>query len=368
MVGIVRPWTFVLITLFYTLVSSSVFCYSLDKKTTECEDSDFRRSTLKLIAHAPFSGLFNDLKNQTVFEASDIARVHGKFWVVFDSSMSLGMLGDSHFKFRGSENVLVGEQEQESQYEGIAYKPETDTFLLLHESWSEEPHSLELVSKPYIVEVKIHADMSGYDILKRCKVDFELSHENKGWEGLSYVLTKEGRGFILGLCEGNYCVGGSQGREKGNGRLIVAEERSDDNGDCYWEPTKTLNIPESAFFQDYSGLAPSYHLGKLALVSQEDSAVWVGDFDFDAVEFPEDGEGRVFYLPRDDHCNMVYCNAEGIQWIDDYRLVIVSDRAKKTQHYNCDKYDQSIHLFSLPVDVTRSGFSNGVGDQSESDL
>ncbi len=30
---------------------------------------------------------------------------------------------------------------------------------------------------------------------------------------------------------------------------------------------------------------------------------------------------------------IVYCNAEGIQWIDNYRIVIASDKAKRYQPF-----------------------------------
>jgi hypothetical protein len=35
------------------------------------------------------------------------------------SSMSIGMLGDEHFRFRDSSNALIGERGQESQFEGM---------------------------------------------------------------------------------------------------------------------------------------------------------------------------------------------------------------------------------------------------------
>lgn len=38
-----------------------------------------------------------------------------------------------HRHCRDPENRLIGEWEPESQFEGIAYVPENDTFLLLHE-------------------------------------------------------------------------------------------------------------------------------------------------------------------------------------------------------------------------------------------
>ena len=33
--------------------------------------------------------------------------------------------------------------------------------------------------KPYIRTVRLKKDMSGYDTLAHCEVDFELTHENK---------------------------------------------------------------------------------------------------------------------------------------------------------------------------------------------
>lgn len=58
--------------------------------------------------------------------------MRGHFYVVFDSSMSLGFL-DDRFSFRGTDNMLIGDFIKESQFEGLAYVPENDTFLLLHE-------------------------------------------------------------------------------------------------------------------------------------------------------------------------------------------------------------------------------------------
>lgn len=36
-----------------------------------------------------------------------------------------------------------------------------------------------------------------------------------------YQCNPRTQGYMLGLCEGNYCKGGSEGRERGNGRLVV---------------------------------------------------------------------------------------------------------------------------------------------------
>lgn len=64
-------------------------------------------------------------------------QVKGEYFVAFDSSFSIGLL-DDNFHFRGAQNKLIGDQfrdksKEESQFEGIAYVPENDTFLLLQE-------------------------------------------------------------------------------------------------------------------------------------------------------------------------------------------------------------------------------------------
>ena len=44
----------------------------------------------------------------------------------------------------------------------------------------------------------------------------------------------------------------------------------------------------------------------------------------------------------------IYCNVEGIEWLDDYRLVISSDKAKKDQPFRCTAKDQMVSIFALP--------------------
>ncbi|KAL4438157.1 hypothetical protein ABPG77_010518 [Micractinium sp. CCAP 211/92] len=300
-----------------------------------------RKRTVKTIKEIPFSGLFRDLKNSTVFEASGLAYVRGKFYTIFDNAMSIGIM-DDRFQFRDPENRLIGEWEPESQFEGIAYVPENDTFLLLHEAVELG----EEVYKPQVREVKLKKDLSGYDVHAVCTINFELEAENKGFESINYVHTPDGP-FLLGLCEGNHCKGGEEGQDPGNGRIIVSELRWNKDGSCHWEPVKKIKIPESAYFKDYAAMAYNYEIRKLAILSQEDAAFWVGDFDGDSLEFVGE-EGEVFHLPRDNHCEMIYCNAEGIQWVDHFRIVVTSDKAKSRQPYWCDQKDESVHLFAMP--------------------
>ncbi len=58
-------------------------------------------------------------------------------------------------------------------------------------------------------------------------------------------------------------------------------------------------------------------------------------FDFDKQEFVTSEDDRVYTMPRNAACEVLYCNIEGVQWLDDDRLVIASDKAKADQPYPC---------------------------------
>ena len=213
-------------------------------------------------------------------------------------------------------------------------------------------------------------------LLRSCPVDFALTHGNKGLEDLYYL----GGGRALALCEGNFCAGGSEGREKGNGRILVLrleESGSDGENDeifvggeraaaaaatararrasggasgggggprrvvvgsssssslsllpppplfaapCAWRVDAVLDLPSDALFEDYSGLA--VRGGLAAVLSQRDEAAFVAGFDVASLKFdpvPEDRRfaRRVFALPRSQTCERTFCTAEGIDLVDD---------------------------------------------------
>ena len=337
-----------------------------------CESKAYRSNVLKLVKDAPFAGLFADLKNQTKFEASGVAfdPTTSTFLTVFDSSMSIGRI-DETFRFRGPDNALIGDQQHESQFEGISMYSSTSSaksasssrrassassavsqWLLLAEAVPASPSSKEEYY-PETTLVKLTAGRSdGYEVIERCLVDFRLAHENKGFESIVYV---EESGMLLGLCEGNHCVGGKKGRERGNGRIVVSERTVTNDGTCVWRVVDMIEVPKVAFFQDYSAMAIHRGMGKMAILSQEDAAVALLDFDVATLRFGvEDGgedqgeKGVVWHLPRDAHCDIVFCNAEGIAFMDEYRLLIVSDKAKSKQGEACLAHDQSAAIFVVP--------------------
>jgi hypothetical protein len=46
---------------------------------------------------------------------------------------------------------------------------------------------------------------------------------------------------------------------------------------------------------------------------------------------------------------MIYCNAEGVAWIDNYRVVVASDKAKSKQPFWCVRAWSLLLLFAAPV-------------------
>jgi hypothetical protein len=45
----------------------------------------------------------------------------------------------------------------------------------------------------------------------------------------------------------------------------------------------------------------------------------------------------------------MYCNLEGVTWLENDRLAVVSDKGKADQSGRCARKDQSIHIFKLPA-------------------
>lgn len=46
--------------------------------------------------------------------------------------------------------------------------------------------------KPFVTTARLSKDGKEYERLSKCVVDFELTHENKGFEGMAYVKNSKG--------------------------------------------------------------------------------------------------------------------------------------------------------------------------------
>mmetsp|Transcript_34364 Transcript_34364/g.61687 ORF Transcript_34364/g.61687 Transcript_34364/m.61687 type:complete len:135 (+) Transcript_34364:1097-1501(+) len=125
---------------------------------------------------------------------------------------------------------------------------------------------------------------------------------------------------------------------------------------CLWETVRVVKIPGSAAFLDYSAIDITSD-GRVAITSQEDSSVWLGHasgisdgiIDPDAFEF-EHYDSSVLQFPKDGGGHTIYCNIEGIHFMNDEMLMAVSDKMKSKgrQDFRCHDKDQSIHAFVIP--------------------
>jgi hypothetical protein len=167
-------------------------------------------------------------------------------------------------------------------------------------------------------------------------LDVALEMRNKGLEGLGCIV-RDGELFLLGLCEGNRCKGGTAGRRPGGGRVHVLRRAA-----LVWKREATIRLPKDLDFIDYASVA--VRGDRIAVVSQSSSALWVGTLA--KTGFVVEESGTVYTFPRDADHRVVYGTVEGVSWLADDRLVMVSDRAEG--NIPAQAKDRSLHVFRLP--------------------
>ena len=267
-------------------------------------------------------------------EASGVIAKDGLFYVVFDSSTEIASVHGQLDPYADCNGIVGQGPAGAVGYEDIAHDPGRDRYYALVEARRHRG----------ILMAQVDEYDQSFRHVRSAWLDFPLDEANKGIEGLTCVH-REGRTYLLGLCEGNRCRGGAPGRRVGEGRINVFCE-----GERHWDHVHTIRLPESLRFEDYSSLALSGD--RLAVLSQESSALWLGALQPSSWELAS--EGSTYWFPRDDGGRALYCNVEGVSWLASDRVVIVSDKAKAaTQRRECRAKDQSIHLFAI-----REGFDD----------
>ena len=88
--------------------------------------------------------------------------------------------------------------------------------------------------------------------------------------------------------------------------------------------------------------------GRVAIVSQVNSMLWVGHLD--EADWTWRNEGQLYEFPRCRNGAIQYGNIEGVGWITSTRVVTVSDRRKKKNQPDKElsEKDQSVHIFEIP--------------------
>ncbi|GMH87396.1 hypothetical protein TL16_g10845 [Triparma laevis f. inornata] len=276
---------------------------------------------MKLALTYPFISLFPDTKGAKKFEGSDVIYSKGYFYAIADSLWSILSISSSMTLF-SEDNSMIGDpfrDADESGYEALFLID--DIFYVVRESIQDLDEDGEYHA--IVEELVISEDGTDYTVQSACKSSFGFEGDSKGFEGAVGLKNKDGELFMLGLCEGNHCKEGKKGKERGNGRVVVLHKTTSET-DCSWDVIATLSLPSDASFQDYSAISVNEE-GRVAVTSQEDSALWTGYltldedgfFDPEIAEFKTD---KMFNFPRDDECRMIYCNIEGIHWMGENQV------------------------------------------------
>ncbi len=289
---------------------------------------------LVLLQEARILDLLPDADVDGRYELSGVVVVGEQLYVIFDDTRDIGVL-HSDLSQRSGNRLVPAFPGAGDGYEDIAHDPVSGSFYLLIESL---PHGTGFMAAVDEYTDNLVPTSHG-------RLDFPLPSANKGLEGLTLVR-RDGDVFLLGLCEGNRCRSGKEGRRPGGGRVQVFERRRAHNG---WRYLSTLRLPESVQFEDYSSL--SVNGDRITVVSQQSSALWVGRLAPDD-PWRVEGDGVTYTFPRGHEGQPRYCTIEGVSWLDPRRVVVVSDKVKKDDipkdGGHCLATQQCVHIFQVP--------------------
>ena len=364
----------VLVTTMVLVLVCTMFVFQLSSSSTEpyqatppmvssgvseCADGLYSKRTLKLAYELTFPALFRDTKGMNKFEASSVIVMDDGFvYAVCDSSWSIFKF-DSQLQPFLKTNVLIGNPnrvpEEDSGYEALFHV--NKTLYAVRESIQDAEGEYHAI----IEEIDPTED-NDYNVSHVCWAEFEFEGNSKGFEGAVPLQDLNNELVVLGLCEGNHC---SQSHKKkmdvGNGRVVIMRKSHyvNKHGErvCQWSTVREIKVPTSAAFLDYSAMSVDAS-GRVAISSQENSQLWVGQllgqnseglWDVDELEFDHSG-GVVYTFPKNDNCETIYCNIEGVSWLDSHTIIAVSDKMKGggRQDFRCFDKDQSVHVFKLP--------------------
>ncbi len=300
-------------------------------KHTQKKPGKYTRTlpSLSLVQERKIHKLLKGYDKKDSFEASGVV-VKGKhFYVVFDNLSQIAKLKHDLPK-NSKKNQLLGEKSAETGFEGITYNPQQKRFYVVTEALANDG----------CYNAKVQTYNTDFKLQKSDWLGYNFQSLNKGFEGLTYVRYQQ-EDFLLGLCEGNECEAGKISQVPGGGRIKVFKHTSKKK----WKYVASIKLPNLVKFVDYAGM--SLKDSRLAVVSQASAQMWIGTLDIENWQIS--GAGKIYQFPRNAEGDVIYCNIEGVAWLNDKQFVTVTDRRKKgEQPKRCRKKDQSIQIFDLP--------------------
>lgn len=257
------------------------------------------------------------------FEASGVQYLNGYFYVVFDNRYKIAKI-KSTLPENSNQNSLLSSGSGDSGFEGITYDSEnTPHYFVVEEAVSH--------NGAYQPRIRQYDASMNYQESMWADYTFTDANKNKAFEGVAWVY-RGGEDYILGLVEGT-------------GKVVVLHKTN-----SKWEFIQEITLPASVTFNDYSDIC--VYGNKVAITSQEDSQLWIGTLSTTswsitsgtAYEFPKGSTDGVVGAGN----YVLYGNIEGVSFINDNQIVVVSDKAKDGQPSYQQFKDQSVHIFNIP--------------------
>jgi len=315
----------------------------------DCTTEEFRDSTLKTVLSQPVHSLLYDLDGHKSFEASSITVVNDTMFIALDNLWSIASIhtfSSLDPKNRLIKRVNAHVDGDSSQFEALFHVD--GFFYLVRESINNTATGLwqALIEKAVFGEKE-------YKVVEECFSEQSFQTDNKGFEGAFPVKNAAGELFVLGLCEGNHCKAGKDGKDLGNGKIVVMRRNVTADGRCIWQTVRKIDVPSSANFEDFSAITIEQTEWKVAISSQATGEVWIGKMSTDANGFFDENNsklstGTVYGFNPNAQCQLQFCNVEGLHWRDEATLYSASDKMKADQPFQCLQNDQSVHLFAIP--------------------
>ncbi|MCB1178276.1 MAG: hypothetical protein KDK36_11895 [Leptospiraceae bacterium] len=258
-------------------------------------------------------------------EASGIILVNGFYYIIFDNTFLIAKIHKS-LSERKKANAWLGNKEKKSGFEGITYDYSDQKFLIVEELKNFRKSNLALV----------HEYKEGKGYLGKWVVEFPIKSRRKGMEGISYFRNNTGEYLAL-LCEKAKCS------KRGN-VLILKKEKS------FWKEVSAFKFKVKGM-KDYSDI--SIKEDKVAIVSQQSSSLWIGKMNSINFQFTD---GKLYHFPKvntngefsKEANKKTYCAVEGVTWVDEKKLAMVSDQTKKDKSGFCHLKDEMLHIFTIP--------------------
>jgi len=277
-----------------------------------------RALTLPLVAEKKLTKLL-PTKQVDHYEASGVVASGGMLYVAFDNLTNIAAIDTSLGK-----GTLGPGEAVDSQYEAITASTDGRFFAMV-EATTATAEVAEFDAATAFVEQRA--------------TNVTFPHANKGFEGAAWLQVGDAE-YLLALCENNNCKDDDTAPGKGRAQLLLRE------GDV-WVSMRTLKLPESAAFLDYSDIALQSNgdgTYAAAVVSHKSSALWLGTLSTSSWAFTASNTFYVF--PRTKDGAVQYCSVEGVTFLGPNVIAVASDKSDGNEP--CTDEEESIHIFQMP--------------------